>query len=84
MKPVNSKSLLHFVFEQMDKLDNGTIDVQQAREQSNLCKQANNILKYELDRSKVQMELTSHNAIYKDGLKIREVEAKNFDNTIDK
>lgn len=79
MKPVNSKSLLHFVFEQMEKLDNGSIDVQQAREQSNLCKQANNLLKYELDRAKVQMDLAQHNAIYKDGLNLREIEAKNFD-----
>lgn len=79
MKPVNSKSLLHFVFEQMDKLDNGSIDVQQAREQSNLCKQANNLLKYELDRAKVQMDLSQHNAVYKDGLNLREIEAKNFD-----
>jgi len=80
MKPVNSKSLLHFVFEQMEKLDNGTIDVQQAREQANLTKQANNLLKYELDRAKVSMELSKHNAIYKDGLNLREIEAKNFDN----
>lgn len=79
MKPVNSKSLLHFVFEQMEKLDNGSIDVQQAREQSNLCKQANNLLKYELDRAKVQMDLARHNAVYKDGLNLREIEAKNFD-----
>jgi hypothetical protein len=79
MKPVNSKSLLTFVFDQMEKLDNGQIDVQQAREQSNLCKQANNILKYELDRAKVKMELTKHNAIYKDGLQLRDVESKNFE-----
>ena len=82
MKPVNSKSLLTFVFDQMEKLDNGQIDVQQAREQSNLCKQANNLLKYELDRAKVQMELTKHNAVYKDGLILREIESKQFDNTI--
>ncbi len=79
MKPVNSKSLLTFVFDQMEKLDSKQIDVQQAREQSNLCKQANNILKYELDRAKVQMDLSNHNAIYKDGLRIREAESKNFD-----
>lgn len=79
MKPVNSKSLLHFVFEQMEKLDKKEIDVQQAREQSNLCKQANNLLKYELDRAKVSMELSKHNAIFKDGLNLREIEAKNFE-----
>jgi len=79
MKPVNSKSLLAFVFDQMEKLDNGSINNQTAREQSNLVKQANNLLKYELDRVKVKMELTRHNAVYKDGLDLREIESKNFD-----
>ena len=79
MKPVNSKSLLAFVFEQMNKLDNNEIDVATAREQGNLVKQSNNLLKYELDRAKVQMKLTEHNAIYKDGLNLREIESKNFD-----
>ena len=82
MKPVNSKSLLAFVFDQMEKLDEGKIDVQKAREQSNLVKQANNLLKYELDRSKILMKLSVHNAIYKDGTNLREIESKNFD-TID-
>ena len=80
MKPVNSKSLLSFVFSQMEKLDNGQIDNATAREQSNLVKQANNLLKYELDRAKVKMDLTQHNAVYKDGLNLREIESKNFDN----
>lgn len=79
MKPVNSKSLLSFVFSQMEKLDNNEIDVAQAREQSNLVKQANNLLKYELDRAKVKMQLTEHNAIYKDGCNLRDIESKNFE-----
>lgn len=79
MTPVNSKSLLAFVFNQMEKLDTGEIDNQTAREQSNLVKQANNLLKYELDRAKVRMELTKHNAVYKDGLNLREIESKNFE-----
>jgi len=79
MKAVNSKSLLAFVFGQMEKLDNDEISTQQAREQSNLVKQANNLLKYELDRAKTKMQLTKHNAIYKDGLKLRDIESINFD-----
>lgn len=79
MKPVNSKSLLAFCFDQMEKLDSGQINVEKAREQSNLVKQANNLLKYELDRAKVKMQLTQHNSIYKDGLNLREIESKNFD-----
>jgi hypothetical protein len=79
MKPVNSKSLLAFVFDQMEKLDKGQIDKEQAREQSNLVKQANNLLKYELDRAKVRMQLTAHNAIYKDGVQLRDIESKNYE-----
>jgi len=78
MKPVNSKSLLGFVFEQMQKLDEDKITVDVAREQGNLVKQANNLLNYEINRAKVQMKLTEHNAIYKDGLNLREIESKNF------
>lgn len=79
MKPVNNKSLLAFIFDQMEKLDSGAITAEQAREQSNLAKQANNALSYELKRAEVQMKLTAHNAIYKDGLKLREAESKNFE-----
>ena len=78
MIPVNNKSMIAFLFNQMDKLDNGEIDVQTAREQANLSKQVNNAMKYELDRAKTQMELTKHNAVYKDGLILREIESKNF------
>lgn len=78
MKPINNKSLIAFLFNQMEKLDNDEIDVQKAREQANLSKQVNNAMKYELDRAKVKMELTKHNAIYKDGIDLREIESKNF------
>ena len=48
MKPVNNKSLLHFIYDQMEKLDKKEIDVSQAQAQADLAKQANNVLKYEL------------------------------------
>lgn len=79
MTPVNNKSLIAFLFNQMDKLDKDEIDVLKAREQGNLAKQVNNAMKYELDRAKTKMELTKHNAIYKDGLDLRDIESKNFD-----
>lgn len=78
MTPVNNKSMVAFLFSQMEKLDSGEIDVQKAREQANLSKQVNNAMKYELDRARIQMDLTKHNAIYKDGVKLREIESKNF------
>jgi hypothetical protein len=76
MKKVNSKSLLAFCFTQMEKLDNGQINVETAREQSNLVKQANNLLKYELDRTKVLMDLTIHNETYDKNLQLRNIEAE--------
>lgn len=79
MKPVNNKSLLHFIFDQMEKLSKNEIGVDEAKAQAHLIKQANNTLNYELKRADVQMKLTQHNAVYKDGLKLREVEAKNFE-----
>lgn len=79
MQPVNNKSMLAFIFNQMEKLDKNEIDVQTASAQANLAKQANNALMYELKRADVQMKLTQHNAVYKDGLKLREAESKNFE-----
>lgn len=79
MTPVNNKSMLAFLFSQMNKLDEGKIDTQTAREQANLAKQVNNAMRYELDRANTLMELAKHNAIYKDGLNLREIESKNFD-----
>lgn len=79
MIPVNNKSMIAFLFSQMEKLDTGVIDVQNAREQSNLAKQVNNAMKYELDRVNTLMELAKHNAVYKDGLDLRNIESKNFD-----
>lgn len=78
MKPVNNKSMIAFLFDQMEKLDKDQIDVQKAREQGNLAKQVNNAMKYELDRAKTLMELAQHNAVFKDGVDLREIESKNF------
>ena len=78
MTPVNNKSMIAFLFDQMNKLDKDEIDVTKAREQSNLAKQVNNAMKYELDRANIKMELTKHNAIYKDGIDLRNIESKNF------
>jgi hypothetical protein len=79
MTPVNNKSMVAFLFDQMNKLDEDKIDIHKAREQANLAKQVNVAMKYELDRSKTLMELAKHNATYKDGLNLRNIESKNYD-----
>lgn len=79
MKPVNTKSLLSFVFDQMEKLDNKDIDVDTANAQSKLCQQANNIIRSEHERIRVKMELERHNKEYASNIELRNVESKNFD-----
>lgn len=78
MTPVNSKSLLHFLFNQMEKLDKNEITVQEGQAQANLAKQANNLLTYELKRAEVQLKLEGSM------IKIREIEAKNFEEETEK
>jgi hypothetical protein len=79
MEPTNNKSLLHFLFNQMEKLDKKEIDIEQAKAQANLAKQANNSLKYELERAKTLMELDAHRQETGNGIEFRNVEGKNFD-----
>ena len=79
MKPVNNKSLVAFLFDQMHQLSEGTITPAEAKEQANLAKQVNSQMRYELERARIVMELSKHNAIYKDGANLREIESKNFD-----
>jgi hypothetical protein len=82
MKPVNCKSLFTMICDQIDKLDNNEIDVEKAKAQSQLFKQANNLLKYELDRANTLMKLADYNSNAKNEISLREIESKNFDNTI--
>ena len=76
MKPANSKSLLHFIFEQMDKLDRKEINIYEAAAQAALAKQANNLLQYELKRALTQKVLEGST------ITIREIEVKNFESNL--
>jgi len=79
MTPVNNKSLLHFIFDQMEKLDKGDISVDVAKSQAALSKQANNVLRYELDRANLMMKISYHNREFNDKVQLRETEGKNFE-----
>jgi hypothetical protein len=79
MTPVNTKSLLAFVFNQMEKLDTKEIDVDTANAQSKLVQQANNLLRSEHERTRVKMELEIHVKAYGSALSFREIESKNFE-----
>lgn len=74
MESINTKTLLKFTFDQMKKLDEKKIEVEEAKAQGSLIKQANNLLRYELDRSKTLMSIKQHNEAYDDDIKLREIE----------
>ena len=79
MKPVNNKSLFHFIFDQMEKLDNNSIDPEKAKAQASLASQAHKCLMYEVARTVTQAKLESHNKEFNSSIMLREVETKNFD-----
>ena len=79
MKPVNNKSMVAFLFDQMERLNKGEISIEQTLAQVSVAKQINSQMRYELERAKTLMQLAEHNARFKDGTNIREIESKNFD-----
>jgi hypothetical protein len=79
MTPVNNKSLIAFIFDQMEKLDNQEITVEQAKAQSNLAKQVNNSMKYELDLVNTKIKVAQHNEISTVKVELRNAESKNFE-----
>ena len=79
MKPVNNKSLVAFLFGQMEDLKEGKITKEDAHAQAGVARQINAQMIYELNRARVLMELSKHNAVFKDGTNLREIESKNFE-----
>lgn len=63
----------------MEKLDKKEITVDEAKAQAAIAKQVNNCMKYELDRSKLLMELENHRRMTGESIDFRNVEGKNFD-----
>lgn len=77
MQPVNTKSLLTFIFSQMEKLDKGEITNETACAQAKLASQANNVLNYELKRTIVQIKMQEIGAIHDaTEIRLREIESK--------
>ena len=76
MQPVNTKNLLAFIFNQMQRLDSGEIDAQTACAQAKLASQANNVLDYELKRTIVQMKMQQiGTGIQASDITLREIES---------
>ena len=78
--PVNTKSLLAFLFCQMGKLERHEISNEEACAQAKLASQASNLLNYELKRSLIQIQLRQVGENVKPAL--REIESKPFDSEI--
>ena len=79
MAEKTTKGLFSFLFEQMNKLDEGKIDVETAVAQSKLAKQANNVLDYELRRTKLLMEMKDRDENVE--VELRDIETSPDDGT---
>lgn len=78
--PVNTKSLLAFIFNQMERLNSGEIDANTACAQAKLASQASNVLNYELKRTIVQMRLREiGGGVGAIEPRLREIESKKFE-----
>ena len=73
---VNTKNLLSFIFNTMERLDSGEIDPNIACAQAKLASQASNLLNYELKRTIVQMRLKEMgNGVQCTEPRLREIES---------
>lgn len=80
MNPINNKSVLHFLYDQMEKLNKGEITTEQAKAQASLAKQVNNSLRYEIDRSNMLIKIELHKKEnINSKVEFRNVEGKNFE-----
>ena len=79
MEPVNTKSLLSFIFGTMGKLDRGEIDPNTACAQAKLASQANNVLMYEIKRSDMILRLKACGHSISQSPELRDIESKGFD-----
>lgn len=81
--PVNTKSLLAFIFNQMERLNTKEITPNEAIAQAKLASQASNLLNYELKRTIVQLRLKEiGDGVQSTMPRLREIESKSFDDTL--
>lgn len=74
MQSKTNKDLFAHICEQMERLGQKKITVDEAKGQAALAKQANNLLRYELDRVKTEMKVREYNEANKTGFSVREIE----------
>ena len=81
MKPMNEKSMFHFLCTAMDQVADGTINTAQAREISNLAREAEKLLRGERDRVRLLMDMDEHERNYGRRPQLRELAAFAFADT---
>ena len=75
--PVNMKSMVAFLFNQMDMLNQGLIDANKACAQAKLAGQITRAFEYELKKTVVQIKLHEINSNIEP--KLQELESKKVD-----
>lgn len=81
MKPVNEKSLLAHLFDQMDKLDKGETTESAVIAQCKLCNEATKLFTNELKRTQLAMQCDVHAKEYGVRHELRELSSKGFEDT---
>lgn len=66
----SNKDLLAHLFKQMELLDKNKISIDTAKEMANLAKQANNSMKFELERTSLMLKIEQAGS----ALEIRDIE----------
>lgn len=79
MKPVNNKSLLHFIFETMEKVNNKEITMKEADTIANLASKAISIQRFENEMALTEIKVREFNVKFGSNLEIRKLDAKSFD-----
>lgn len=78
MQPVNNKSLIAFLYGQMEKLDKGEVETSTVLAQCQLAKQINSQMRYELERANTIMKMAQFQIETGKEVTVREIESKNF------
>ena len=81
MKPENEKSLFHFLCDAMDSVATGEINTAQAREISNLAREAEKLLRAERERVLLLMKMDEHERNFGKRPVLRELAGKAFADT---
>jgi len=83
MKPVNNKSLTHYLFDLMEKVNNKEVELDSARVQTGIARQLQSAMRFENERVETLIKVDKYNRATGTNFVLRSVEGKPFDNTSD-